>query len=116
MDSLTSWANDIKEYALNQALSGKCWTGWKLVEGRSIRKYIDESKVAETVQAIGKNPYGEPKLLGITEMTKLLGGKKHFEELLGSLVEKPQGKPTLVPKSDKRPEWNTAQNDFKEEN
>ena len=115
IDSLTSWANDIKEYALNQALSGKRWTGWKLVEGRSVRKYIDESKVAETVQAIGKNPYGEPKLLGITEMTKLLGGKKHFEELLGSLVEKPQGKPTLVPESDKRPEWNTAQNDFKEE-
>ena len=116
IDSLTSWANDIKEYALNQALSGKRWTGWKLVEGRSVRKYIDESKVAETVQATGKNPYGEPKLLGITEMTKLLGGKKHFEELLGSLVEKPQGKPTLVPESDKRPEWNTAQNDFKEEN
>ena len=116
IDSLTSWANDIKEYALNQALSGKRWTGWKLVEGRSVRKYIDESKVAETVQAIGKNPYGEPKLLGITEMTKLLGGKKHFEELLGSLVEKPQGKPTLVPESDKRPEWNTAQNDFQEEN
>ena len=116
LDSLTSWANDIKEYALNQALSGKRWTGWKLVEGRSVRKYTDESKVAETVQAIGKNPYSEPKLLGITEMTKLLGGKKHFEELLGSLVEKPQGKPTLVPESDKRPEWNTAQNDFKEEN
>ena len=116
LDSLTSWANDIKEYALNQALSGKRWTGWKLVEGRSVRKYIDESKVAETVQAIGKNPYSAPKLLGITEMTKLLGGKKHFEELLGSLVEKPQGKPTLVPESDKRPEWNTAQNDFKEEN
>lgn len=116
LDSLTSWANDIKEYALNQALSGKRWTGWKLVEGRSVRKYIDESRVAETVQATGKNPYGEPKLLGITEMTKLLGGKKHFEELLGSLVEKPQGKPTLVPESDKRPEWNTAQNDFKEDN
>ena len=116
IDSLTSWANDIKEYALNQALSGTRWTGWKVVEGRSVRKYTDESKVAETVQAIGKNPYGAPKLLGITEMTKLLGGKKHFEELLGSLIEKPQGKPTLVPESDKRPEWNTAQNDFKEEN
>lgn len=104
----------MKEYALSQALSGKQWTGYKVVEGKSNRKYTDEGSVAKAVQAIGKNPYGEPEVLGITAMTKLLGGKKKFDEVLGSLTYKPQGKPTLIPASDKRKAWNPAQEDFKE--
>ena len=112
-DKLVSWANDIKDYALSQALAGKQWTGWKLVEGRSTRKYTDENAVAEAVKKSGLDPY-EHKLLGLTAMTKLLG-KKQFDELLSGLIDKPQGKPTLVPESDKRPEWNSAENDFKED-
>jgi len=112
-DKLVSWVNDIKDYALSQALAGKRWTGWKLVEGKSVRKYTDETEVAETVKGAGLDPY-EHKVLGLTAMQKLLG-KKKFEELLSSLIDKPQGKPTLVPDSDKRPEWNSAENDFKEE-
>ena len=114
VDALVSWAGDIKEYALKEALSGKVWTGWKLVEGRSIRKYTDEKEVAKKVKEAGYDPY-EYKVLGITAMTKLLG-KKKFDELLKDLVHKPQGKPTLVPETDKRPVMNTAANDFKEEN
>lgn len=114
VDELVSWAGDIKEYALQQAVSGKEWTGWKLVEGRSNRKYTDESAVAEAVTAAGFNPY-EQKLLGITAMTSVLG-KKQFENILGSLTYKPQGKPTLVPESDKRQVMNTANQDFKDEN
>ncbi|MSS11831.1 DUF2800 domain-containing protein [Clostridium sp. WB02_MRS01] len=113
VDELVSWAGDIKEYALQQAVSGKEWTGWKLVEGRSNRKYTDESTVAEAVTAAGFNPY-EQKLLGITAMTSVLG-KKQFENILVSLTYKPQGKPTLVPESDKRPVMNTANQDFKDE-
>ncbi len=112
-DALVAWANDVKEYALSQALSGKQWHGYKVVEGRSNRKYTDETQVAEAVKAVGKNPYAEPEVLGITAMTKLLGGKKKFEEILGALTYKPQGKPTLVPASDKRKAWNPAQEDFK---
>lgn len=112
VDELVSWASDIKEYALQQALSGKEWRGFKLVEGRSVRKYTDETAVAKTVEDAGFDPY-ERKLLGITAMQKLLGRSK-FNELLSGLVEKPQGKPTLVPDSDKRPAMNTAKNDFKE--
>lgn len=113
-DALAAWASDVKGYALNQALSGKQWTGYKIVEGRSTRKYTDEKAVAEAVKTYSKNPYGEPEVLGITAMTKLLGGKKKFDEVLGSLTYKPQGKPTLVPVSDKRKAWNPATEDFKE--
>lgn len=114
IDSLVSWAEDIKAYALNQALSGVRYPGFKVVEGRSNRKYADETAVAKVVSEAGYDPY-EKKLLGITAMTRQLG-KKRFEELLAGLVVKPQGKPVLAPVSDKRPEFNTAANDFMEEN
>ena len=113
VDVLTAWASDVKEYALQQAVSGKEWTGWKLVEGRSNRKYTSETAVAATVEGAGYDPY-ERKVLGVTAMQKLLG-KTRFEELLAPYIEKPQGKPTLVPESDKRPAMNTAKNDFMEE-
>ncbi|HHX72091.1 MAG TPA: DUF2800 domain-containing protein, partial [Clostridiales bacterium] len=92
IDSLISWANDIKNYALQTALGGKQWNGWKLVEGRSNRRYTDEAAVADAVSAAGFDPY-ERKVLGITAMTSLLG-QKRFEEVLGGYIEKPQGKPT----------------------
>lgn len=113
VDDLVTWASDIKEYALQQALSGKEWSGWKLVEGRSNRRYTDEVAVANVVSKAGFDPY-EQKILGITAMQKLLG-KSRFDELLSSYIKKPQGKPTLVPESDKRPAMNTAKNDFMEE-
>lgn len=113
VDALTAWAADVKEYALQQAVSGTAFPGWKLVEGRSNRKYTSEAAVAAAVEGAGFDPY-EKKLLGITAMQKLLG-KSRFEELLTPYIEKPQGKPTLVRSSDKRPEWNTAKNDFMEE-
>lgn len=116
-DELAAWCSDIKEYAFQQALNGKQWNGWKLVEGRSVRKYINEDAVAETVKNAGYDPY-EHKVLGITAMTRMLG-KAKFENLLSSFIEKPTGKPALVPKSDKRPSIDKAvqaADDFKEEN
>ena len=113
-DDLVSWAADIKEYALQQAISGKEWHGWKLVEGRSNRRYTNETAVAGAVTNAGFDPY-EHKVLGVTAMQKLLG-KSRFEEILAAYIEKPQGKPTLVRSSDKRPAMNTAKNDFMEEN
>ena len=113
-DQLVSWINDIKEYALQQAISGKEWTGFKLVEGRSNRRYTDEAAVTQAVTNAGFDPY-ERKLLGITAMQKLLG-KSRFDELLSPYIEKPQGKPTLVPEGDKRPVMNNAKTDFMEVN
>lgn len=104
----------MKEYALKQALAGVRYPGYKLVEGRSNRRYSDEVAVAKVVSNAGYDPY-EKKLLTITAMQKQLG-KKRFEELLNGLVIKPQGKPVLAPISDTRPEYNTATTDFEEEN
>ena len=112
IDQLVAWAEDIKAFALEEALRGVRYDGFKVAEGRSVRKYTDEAAVAEAVAAEGKDPY-ERKLRGITDMTALLG-KKEFERILGPLVYKPSGKPVLVRESDKRPEYNTATTDFNE--
>jgi hypothetical protein len=112
VDEFVSWASDIKEYALQQAISGKEWAGWKLVEGRSNRKYVNDAVVADVVEHAGFDPY-ERKILGVTSMQKLLG-KTRFDKLLSPYIEKPQGKPTLVPESDKRPAMSTAAADFNE--
>ena len=109
-DALALWAADVRDHALRQALSGKQWPGFKLVEGRSNRRYVSEVAVADAVSSAGFDPY-ERRILGITAMTKLLG-RKRFDELLGAYIEKPQGKPTLVPESDKRPAINSAKQDF----
>ena len=75
MDALTSWVKDVSEYALQKALEGEHFEGWKLVEGRSNRKYADADKV---VEKLTKEGYDEAmlyskKLLTITEMEKLIG-------------------------------------------
>ena len=111
-DQLIEWAGDVKEYALSQALKGKEYEHFKIIEGRSNRKYRSEEDVAKIVEAAGYDPW-EKKLMGITAMTALLGRKK-FDDLLGALIYKPRGKPALVLKTDKRPEMrNTAEEDFK---
>ena len=112
IDQLISWGNDLKDYALSQAQRGTHYEGFKVVEGRSNRKYTDEDAVARTVTEAGYDPY-EKKILGITAMSSLLG-KKRFEELLGSLIYKPPGKPALVPETDPRPAMDTAAEDFKD--
>lgn len=113
IDSLVAWGEDIKKYALDQALAGTNYEGYKVVQGRSTRKYTSESDVAKAVVAEGFNPY-EKKLLGVTAMQAMLG-RKRFNEILGKFIYKPEGKPTLVPETDPRPVMNSAATDFKEE-
>jgi hypothetical protein len=119
-EELQKWAKDIQSHALEQAeLHGKKWPGWKLVEGRSNRKYTDADEVAKVLLAAEYKEdtiYAPREILGITAMEKAIT-KKKFNELLSSLVVKPAGKPTLVPESDKRPEIssaNSAKADFSE--
>lgn len=116
-DELAKWAADVYAFATDEAVThGKQWTGFKLVEGRSNRKYTDEEEVAEAAKAAGYTDIYRSSLVGITEMEKLMG-KKKFAEVLGKLVYKPKGKITLVTESDKREAiiTATAEVDFKEE-
>ena len=116
LPDLTKWANEITAYATDAAVNhGKEWNGFKVVEGRSVRKYKDEGAIAEKAVAGGYKDIYRKSLIPLTEMQKLMG-KSKFEELLGDLIYKPPGKPTLVPNSDKRPAMNVAdaKNEFNE--
>lgn len=120
LPGLTKWANEIQDYALDMAVNHeKEWAGFKVVEGRSNRKYRDEEQVAEAAKEAGFTDIYRKSLIPMTEMQKLMG-KAKFEEILGSLICKPPGKPTLVPLNDKRPAMNvtnakTEFNEIKEE-
>ncbi|CCJ32988.1 DUF2800 domain-containing protein [Caloramator australicus] len=114
IDEIKRWADDIYTYALSLAVNeGKVWEGFKLVEGRSNRKFIDEKKVVEKLFRYGLSE-GEiytRSLNSITALERKLG-KEKFNEILGDFVIKPQGKLTLVKETDKRPEFNSPQEDF----
>ena len=119
-DLIEKWVKDLQEHARAKAEQGTKFNGWKLVEGRSVRKYSDPEAVAQRLFAEG---YGETELFerelkGITALEKTLG-KKRFNELVADLIVKPPGRPALVPESDKRQEINaleTAQAEFKQIN
>lgn len=114
---LTKWANEIMAYATESAVNhGKQWNGFKVVEGRSVRKYTDEDAVAKAAKEAGYKDIYRQSLITLTEMQRLMG-KATFEKVLGDLIYKPPGKPTLVPNSDKREAMNIsdAKNEFKME-
>jgi len=108
-----NWLKDVEEYALQAALDGMKYPGYKLVAGRSNRIYADEKEVAATLELedYKEEQIYNKKLKGITDMEKLLG-KKMFVQLLDPYITKPAGKPTLVPETDNRPELNSAADDF----
>lgn len=113
---LTKWSADIQNYALDMSVNhGKDWSGFKVVEGRSVRKYKDEDAVIEKAKENGYTDIFKSSLITLTEMQKLMG-KKKFEKLLGDLIIKPKGKPTLVPIADKRPaiKLENVKNEFNE--
>ena len=119
VDGLVKWAQDLKDGVLTRALEGESFPGWKVVEGRSIRKYSGtEEEIVKQCEGAGYDRalLYEHKLLGITAMEALMG-KKQFADVLGGYVDKPPGKPTLAPDSDKRPAitGNSAAEDFADE-
>lgn len=103
---MKAWLQALEETVKAACLAGKELPGWKIVEGRTKRRYTDEDEIAKRLRA-KKFKVGdlyEKKLLGISKMEKLVG-KKRLAEICGDLIEKPQGAPTLVPESDDRPRW-----------
>ena len=110
-EEFTDWAESVRDYATSQALSGAHYPGWKLVEGRSLRRFTDEAVVAAIAESAGIDPWEPRKLLTVSAMEKRLG-KKAFATLLGPLTDRPAGKPVLAHADDKRPELIPPQNDF----
>lgn len=113
--TVKTWLAGIEDYALQQALEGVELPGWKLVEGRSVRKITDQDGAAAALNKAGYKTteiYKPQELKTITELEKL-AGKKQFNAICGEYIEKPQGKPTLAPESDKRPAFNQMLDDFK---
>lgn len=99
------WLTDLEDYALGKALDGYDWPGMKIVEGRSKRVITDPDAAAAALIDKGFDAdavYKPRELQTLTALEKLVG-KKSLAEALGGLIEKPDGKPTLVELSDKRP-------------
>lgn len=116
--TVKTWLAGVEDFALQQALSGVKLPGWKIVEGRSIRKITDQDGAAVALNKAGYKTaeiYKPQELRTITELEKLTG-KKQFAAICGDFIEKPQGKPTLAPESDKRPAIDPVADDFKDVN
>lgn len=114
LDELQSWIKDLSQYALDQALQGVHYKGFKVVEGRSNRKVVDDKGLIDALHKMGYEDdviMTKPKLQTITALEKAVG-KKMFTGIAMPYIDKPKGKPTLVPESDKRPEYSSAEEDF----
>ena len=116
LDDLTSWANKVKDYALQEALEHKKkWPGWKLVEGRSNRKLTNEDEAIRLLTGAGykeKDIMKPQEIQGFTNLERVVG-KKNLATILAEVIVKPPGKPSLAPESDPRPEFNSAKEAFK---
>lgn len=102
---IEAWLSDLKEYVQSALFEGAEVPGWKLVAGRSVRRFSDEHAVVEALLGAGYDPaviYKAPELITLTQMEKDFG-KKAVEKTIGHLIVKPAGKPTLAPESDRRP-------------
>ena len=118
-EALKAWHKDVEDYVFKQSLAGEHFEGWKLVEGKSNRKIVDEIEAVKKLKEAGIDEalLYKREMYGITQLEKNVG-KKKLAETLGNLIQKPPGKPTLVPESDKREPINTAEKvaeDFKED-
>ena len=111
-DELSHWVSDVMAYASARAIEhGKHWKGYKLVEGRSVRKFsVPDATIEEAAKAAGYADIYNRSLITLTAFEKLMG-KEQFQTILGEYVTKPAGKLTLVPESDKRPEATVTSND-----
>ena len=110
-ESLDNWVADLVAYATQQAMDGKTWPGYKLVAGRSVRRYTSEAEVIKAATQAGYTDIYKTTLLGVGDLEKRMGRKK-FSEVLGKYVVKPMGAPQLVPESDPRKPYAGAAGDF----
>lgn len=118
IDEIVDWASKVKEFALQQALEGETYNGYKVVEGKTNRKIDDEQSAIKAIVDAGYDEalLYERKVLSLSKLEALIG-KKKFGQICGKYITKPQGKPTLVPEDDPRDAFNltSAQDDFNDD-
>ena len=107
---MKEWLKALESKVYESLMDGEPVAGWKLVEGRSTRRYTDEAEIEKRLRAkkYKVSDIYEKKMIGITKMEKLLG-KRKMQDLIGDLIEKPRGSATLAPEDDKRPSYNRDQ-------
>ena len=112
--ALESYVKALQDHVMDLLLNGQDVPGWKLVEGRAVRRWADDAAVAQRLRDAGIDDalIYKKTLHGLTEVQKILGGKKKFDELLDDLVIRPEGKPTLAPDTDPRPAINATTDVF----
>ena len=117
LDLLNTWTDAVKKYVYEKAINGYDWEGYKLVAGRSNRKWSNPDEVIKVLRKLGfhKADYTNEKIKGIQDISNLMS-LDDYEEHLQPLIVKPEGKPTLVDVTDKRPAINDAAADFGDEN
>lgn len=104
LDVVKDWVKAVEERSLARALSGERIEGYKLVEGRSVRRITDPAGAAAALMAAGASEeevWRPRELRTLTELERTFG-KRGFASACGDFVEKPRGKPTLVAESDRR--------------
>lgn len=111
------WLKRVKAQALDTLMAGGQVPGFKAVLGRGSRQWADDLRVQEVLNDFGysKEDYTETKLLSPAGMESAIG-KAKTAELLGGLIVKKDGAPTIAPETDKRPAYSSleaAQNDYK---
>lgn len=114
LNRIESWIEAIFAYVSSEAINHSvCWDGYKVVEGRSKRQFLDPKAVARAATQAGYNDIYKTEMISLTDFEKLMG-KKKFQEVLGEYVVKPPGKLALVPDSDPRPavDLDTAADEF----
>ena len=115
LPTIKTWLAGVEDFALAQALAGVKYPGWKIVAGRSVRKIVDQDGAAEALMAAGFSSaqiYRPMELRTLGDLEKL-AGKKAFAAIAGDFIQKPEGKPTLAPDSDKRAAIDPVADDFK---
>ena len=103
---IKSWLDAVELHVFDMLQRGQSFDGYKLVEGRSTRSWISEDETAKVLsEKLSADELFTQKLISPAQAEKLLKTQK---SLLDGLVNKSEGKPTLVPSCDKRPSLNNT--------
>lgn len=109
---IEGWLSSVETVVRERLEDGQNFPGFKIVEGRSIRRWGDDEQAEKVLAEVLGEKLFTKKIISPAQAEKAL--KKDQRLLLDDLVVKPAGKPTLVPESDKRPPMNLTDEDFED--